>query len=317
MSVDENTAGTLVDAFIDAGGNVIDTADVYGAAEGVLGRILKGKREKVAIATKVGGPKGAGPFESGLSRKHIIASLETSLKLLQTDYIDLYQIHRWQDTAPIEESLRALDDCVRAGKVRYLGCSNVTGWQLATALGVANGNGLNPFISLQPEYNLLSRGADRELLPAAEYYNLGVLPWSPLAGGLLTGKYSLEGDPPEGSRGVMARMSPFAEVWNEKFTEHNFEIIDMVRTIAQEAEKTMVQVGIRWLLDDPPITAPIIGPKNMDQLNDYLGALGWQLDPEHKQRLDEVSEIKIQGYPYDSFKFFKKLERMVASGSKK
>ena len=223
--LDESDARAIVDRFIDAGGNFIDTANVYngGESETILGRILDRRRHDVVVATKVRGLMGPGPYESGLSRKHIMDSVDASLKRLQTDYIDLYQCHSWDPTTPIEETMRALSDLVDSGKVRYIGCSNFAGWQLATAMGLARQNGWAPIISLQPQYSLLSREVERELIPLAEFAGLAVLPWSPLGGGVLSGKYTLDNPALAGTRGETAVDGRFARSWNARFSKASFE----------------------------------------------------------------------------------------------
>lgn len=296
---DDATAIAIVDAYLEAGGNFFDTANAYGigASETVLGRALKGRRHEVALATKVCSPMGPGPFERGLSRRHIMQAIDDSLRRLQTDYVDLYQIHRWDTDTPIEETLRALDDCVKAGKVRYIGCSNVTGWQLSLALGVSERDRLASFVSLQPEYSLVRRDIERELVSACRYHDVAIIPWSPLGAGLLTGKYSLGEPPPPGSKGEFLLRGQHAGNWKSKFTERSFAIIDIVRSIAAEQGISMAQVALRWVMDQPGITAPIIGVSSVEQLRDNLSAADVHLEDEQMERLTINSAIDL-GYPY-------------------
>ncbi len=299
--LDESDARAIVDRFIDAGGNFIDTANVYngGESEAILGRILDQRRHDVVVATKVRGPMGPGPYESGLSRKHIMDSVDASLKRLQTDYIDLYQCHSWDPTTPIEETMRALSDLVDSGKVRYIGCSNFAGWQLATAIGLSRQYGWAPIVSLQPQYSLLSREVERELIPLAEFAGLAILPWSPLGGGVLSGKYTLDNPALAGTRGETAVDGRFARSWNSRFSEASFEIVGALREVAAGAGKTMTQTALRWLLQKPGVTSPIIGARALAQLDENLGATGWSLSEEQAERLDEASSFAL-GYPYES-----------------
>lgn len=296
----DDEARAIIDRYLDAGGNCIDTANVYGrgASEELLGRVLGPKRRSIVLATKVGGPIGPGPLDSGLSRRHLVDQVDASLRRLRTDWIDLYQIHRWDPTTPIEETLDALADCVRAGKVRYLGCSNLSGWQLAHSWTLAKERHQPTWIALQPEYSLLRRDSERELLPACAAFGLGIIPWSPLGGGLLTGKYRANEPPPPGSRGEQAQQSPFAAVWNARLTERTFQIVEAVRAVAEQCGATPAQVALRWLMDRPGITAPIIGARTPDQLKETLGALDLRLSPEATIRLDAASAIDL-GYPYE------------------
>lgn len=300
-ATDEADARRMVDAYLDAGGTCIDTADAYtkGESERMLGRILRGRRADVLIATKVGGVMGTTPDRAGLSRRHILASIDESLERLQTDYVDLYQTHHWDPAVPIEESLEALAECVRAGKARAIGCSNLTGWQLATALGICECNGWPAFVSLQIEHSLLQRGSEIERFPACEYHGLGVLAWSPLGHGILTGKYAPGEPAPEDSRGAAAEMSLTAAQWIAKLSERTFEIAAAVKEVAAALGRTPAQVALRWNIEQPDVTAPIIGARTPEQLADNLGAVGWRLPEEHLERLNAVSEVRLP-YPYIS-----------------
>ena len=298
---DENSSHAMVDRFLDAGGNFIDTANVYsdGISEEITGRALQGKRDQVVLATKVRFQSGPGPNDVGLSRRHIRLAVEQSLRRLGTDWIDLYQVHCWDNRAPLDETLSTLDDLVHEGKVCYLGASNYTAWQLAKSLGIAEGRGLQRFASLQPEYSLITRDIERELLPLCRAEDLAVLPWSPLAGGILTGKYAKGADLPSGTRGGEVE-EPITFTY--KLDDRAWGIVDAVQKIAAETGKTAAQVALNWVTYRPGITAPIIGARNLDQLEDNLGAVGWQLDEEHWKALAWASAFP-RGYPYDFIEY--------------
>ncbi|MEX0751072.1 MAG: aldo/keto reductase [Dehalococcoidia bacterium] len=262
----------IIDRALDAGINFVDTANVYstGRSEEATGEALKrnGKRQNVVLATKVHGKMGEGVNDLGNSRRHIIEQAEQSLKRLQTDYIDLYQIHRPQPDIPIDETLRALDDLVRSGKVRYLGTSTFAAWQLVESLWTSERLGLNRFVVEQPPYNLLDRRIERELLPAARTYGFGVIPWSPLAGGLLTGKYKRGEEPPEGAR--------FADTSNplyrRRLNDRIYDVVEGLEPMAQEKGVTLSQFALAWCMQQPGVTSPIIGPRTMEQLEDNLAS---------------------------------------------
>lgn len=295
---DEAGAHRILDTFTEAGGTFLDTADAYGqgVSEEVLGGWLKGRdRDGLVVATKVALPMGEGPNDAGLSRKHIIASVEASLRRLGTDYIDLYQTHVWDFKTPIEETLGTLDTLVKSGKVRYLGASNVSPGQLQRALDVADRRGWAPYVCLQPIYNLLAREVEWELLPQSEAAGVGVIPYSPLQGGWLTGKYrrGMTSVPP-GSR----ESHGDGESWRGRDNEETWRVVETVQAIADETEHTPSQVALRWLLDRPGVTAPIIGARTHDQLTDNLGAVGWELTEAQTARLDEASARPLP-YPYN------------------
>jgi len=262
----------IIDRALDAGINFIDTANVYsiGRSEEATGEALKrnGKRHDIVLATKVHGKMGEGVNDLGNSRRHIIEQAEQSLRRLQTDYIDLYQIHRPQPDIPIDETLRALDDLVRSGKVRYLGTSTFAAWQLVESLWTSERLGLNRFAVEQPPYNLLDRRIERELLPAARTYGFGVIPWSPLAGGLLTGKYKRGEEPPEGAR--------FADTSNplyrRRLNDRIYDVIEGLQPMAEEKGVSLSQFSLAWCMQQPGVTSPIIGPRTMEQLEDNLAA---------------------------------------------
>ncbi len=282
-------AYAIIDRAIDAGINFIDTANVYslGRSEEVTGEALKrnGKRHSIVLATKVHGNMGDGPLQSGNNRRHIIEQCEASLRRLQTDYIDLYQIHRPQPETPIDETLRALDDLVRAGKVRYIGSSTFAAWQLVESLWVAKELGLNRFVCEQPPYNLLDRRIERELLPMARTYGFAVIPWSPLGGGLLTGKYKRGEEPPEGAR--------FADTSNPLYRRRlNDRIYDVVEALAEMAQAkgvTMSQLALAWCMQQPGVTSPIIGPRTMEQFEDNMGALAVEITDDERKQIDRFA----------------------------
>jgi aryl-alcohol dehydrogenase-like predicted oxidoreductase len=291
----------ILDRFIDEGGNFIDTADVYsdGTSEEILGRWMKGKnRDDLVLATKVRFSTGPGTNDIGLSRKHILSGIENSLRRLGTDYVDIYQIHKWDEDTPIEETLAALNSLVQAGKVRYLGASNVAGYQLQKAIDVSHANGWEPFTCLQPLYNLLDRSIEWELLPVCRAEGVGVIPWSPLRGGWLSGKYRRSmSAPPAGTRIEDAEKQGWGERWSEYATERTWNVIDALLAIAEETGKTPAQTALNWVLTHPLITAPILGVRTMAHLEDNLGATGWALSGEQRARLNQASNIQPP-YPY-------------------
>ncbi len=292
---DEQTSKRITDRFVEAGGNFVDTANVYsrGVSEEITGRVIRDYREDVVVATKFRFPMGEGPNDSGASRKHIISACEASLRRLDTDYIDLYQIHCWDSSTPIEETLSALDDLVRAGKVRYIGCSNFTGWQIEKSVRVSEREGLARFDCLQPQYSLVVRDIEHEVLPVSREEGLGVIPWSPLAGGFLTGKYSREDAPPENTR-----MASWGDTWKRHATSDKFDIVDRVCEIADSRGKEPAQIALSWVKDRPGVTSPIIGARNVEQLDKNLGATGWSLEERELDSLEEVSAMSY-AYPYN------------------
>ena len=281
----------IVDRALDAGLNVIDTANVYnqGRSEEFTGQALRrnGKRARVILATKVHGTMaGDDPNAGGTSRRHILEQCDASLRRLQTDWIDLYQLHRPCPEIAIDEALRALDDLVRAGKVRYLGTSNHAAWQVVDGLWAAKELGLNRFVCEQPPYNLLDRRVERELLPMCQTHGIGTIPWGPLGGGLLTGKYRRGEALPAGTRyGDAAPDSNLAR----HVTRGIFDVSEAVAALAAEKGCTASQLALAWVAQQPGVTAPIIGPRTMEQLEDNLGALEVRLTPEECGRLDEVA----------------------------
>jgi aryl-alcohol dehydrogenase-like predicted oxidoreductase len=294
-SVSEADSYTVLSASYEAGINFFDTADIYsrwvegnpgGVSETILGNWIKKSgipRENLVIATKVRGKMGDGPNGEGLSRVHIMQAAEASLKRMQTDYIDLYQTHWTDESTPIEETLRALDDLVRQGKVRYIGASNYAAWELMQALWTSDKLGLARYDSLQPHYNLLGRAEfERELRAVCETYGIGVIPYSPLAGGFLTGKYHKDAELPADS----ARTSG---VQREYFNERGWNALAAVEKLAAEKSTNVSAIALAWMLADPVISSPIIGPRSLQQLNDNLAALVVTISPEEKAALDQVT----------------------------
>ena len=301
---DETLSHRMMDRFAAAGGNFIDTADVYsaGVSEEIVGRWLKGKdREDYVLATKVRfGTMGRDKVNrSGLARKHIAAEVDASLKRLQVDYIDLYQVHCWDRFTPLEETLSTLNDLVRAGKVRYIGASNYSGWQLQKAIDISRANGWEPFVSLQALYNLLDRELEWELLPLAREEGLGVLPWSPLRGGWLSGKYHRGMTAPvAGARIEKASKEGWSETWERYANEFTWTVVDALVAIAKERGKEPAQVALNWLLRQGGVTAPITGVRNMEQLESNIGATGWALAEDELGLLNAASDRPLP-YPYD------------------
>jgi len=288
MRCDIDQSRAVVEKAIDAGITLFDTADVYGGqgkSEEFLGQILKGRRNDVIIATKFGMKMGEGPHKSGGSRKYIMDAVEASLRRLNTDYIDLYQIHRPDPTTPIDETLRALDDCVRAGKVRYIGHSNFAGWQTAEAHYVAKQGNFTPFISAQNEYSLLDRRIEPELVPACNAYGLSVLPFFPLASGFLTGKYRQGQDLPAGTR--LANAGPMAA---RILTDKNYEMLGKLEEFAEQRGKTMVDLAIGWLASLPHVGSVIAGATRPEQIDQNVAAGGWKLTAEELAEVDAISK---------------------------
>jgi aryl-alcohol dehydrogenase-like predicted oxidoreductase len=287
-------AARQVDMCLDAGVNMIDTADVYslGLSEEIVGQVLVGRRERVVLATKARMPMGDGPNDAGLSRQHIVEACDASLRRLRTDHIDLYQVHEWDGQTPLEETVAALDDLVHAGKVRYVGCSNYSAWHLVKALGVADRLGATRFASQQVYYSLQAREVEYELVPVALDQGLGVLVWSPLAGGLLTGKYRRGRTGPEGARQLTQ--------WSEPPVRDREALYDIVEALVEVAEArgaSPAQVALAWLLGRPAVTSVIIGARSEAQLADNLGAADLELSAEERSRLDAVSAPPLI-YPY-------------------
>ncbi|GAA5113496.1 aldo/keto reductase [Pseudonocardia adelaidensis] len=299
----EEVSHAQLDRFLERGGNFVDTANVYsrGVSEEIIGRWLEkrpGVRDRVVIATKGRFSMGEGPNDVGLSRVGLTRALEASLRRLQVDSVDLYQAHAWDALTPLEETLRFFDDAVRAGKIRYAGVSNFLGWQLQKAAMLTDFLGLAPIVTLQPQYNLLVREIEFELTDVCEHENIGILPWSPLAGGWLTGKYRRDevptgasrlGDDPE--RGMEAYAPRNAQ-------ERTWQVIDAVGKIAAARGVSMAQVALAWAADRPAVTSVILGARTVEQLDDNLAAAGLHLSDEETQLLDAASDPIVGDYPY-------------------
>ena len=283
-----------LDVAIEAGVNLVDTADIYSAGESeeITGEALKGRRDDVLLATKARMVAGPGVNDGGASRHHLVRSVEKSLRRLQTDHIDLYQIHEWDGQTPLEETLEALDSLVRSGKVRYVGASNYSGWQLMKALAVADAHQYQRYVSQQIHYTLQARDAEDELVPLTLDQDLGILVWSPLAGGLLSGKYRRGQAYPEGSRHLSD--------WNEPPVHDEtklYDVVDVLVEIADGHGVSVAQVSLAWLLGRPGVTSLVIGARTDEQLADNLGAADLVLTDEERRRLDEVSATPLR-YPH-------------------
>jgi len=291
---DVEEATRLVDVCLEAGVNFFDTADVYsqGNAETILGRALAGRRDKALISTKGAFPMGEGPNERGSSRHHIVNACEDSLRRLGTDYIDLYFMHGFDGHTPVEETLRSLENLVRSGKVRYIGCSNFSGWQVMKSLAVSERLGLERYVAYQGNYSLIGRDYEWELMPLALDQGLGLMVWSPLGWGRLTGKIRRDAPLPEGriKAGGATGGPPVAD-------EYLYGVVDELDAVAQETGKTIPQVALNWLLQRPSVVNIVVGARNEDQLKQNLGAVGWNLSPEQVARLDAASH-RQPVYPY-------------------
>lgn len=294
---DQDASSAIVRKFIEAGGNFIDTANSYsnGESEVMLGVALKDfARDDLVIASKVWSPQGNAHTARGISRKHIVESCEKSLKRLGTDYLDLYQFHGPDPQTPIEEAMRAMDDLVRAGKVRYVGCSNFYGWQISRANGQAALNGWTPLVSAQHLYNLVRRDIEREVLPACDAEGVGMICWSPLAAGMLTGKYRGQDKPDLKSRIGHQAAITLPRYW----FDDALKMIDTLADVAKRIGKTSSQVALSWLLGDDRITAAIVGARSADQITENLEAGEFDLPAEVRQELTDAMPLKL-GYPYE------------------
>lgn len=296
-TADEDASYQILNASFEAGINFIDSADIYsrwadgnpgGVSETIIGRWIKQfhiPRDQIVIATKVRGQTGVGPNDEGLSRAHIILAVEASLRRLNTEYIDLYQTHWYDENTPIEETLSALSDLVHQGKVRYIGCSNYPAWRLTEAIWVSQTYNFARYDSIQPHYNLVNRAEfERELVEVCQTYGLGVIPYSPLAGGFLTGKYRKDNRPASERAGSVRKY----------FNDQNWALLERMEKIGKDQGRHSIsQIALAWLLSDPLITSPIIGPRTIEQLQDNLGAVGLRLLPEEKEILDKASVWKV------------------------
>jgi aryl-alcohol dehydrogenase (NADP+) len=296
LQSDEATAVAILDRAAEAGIDFLDTSDAYplggdlstrGVTEEIIGRWLHGKRERFIVATKCFVPTGPAPFEAGNSRKHIMSAVDASLRRLRTDYIDLYQLHGYDYATPIDETLGALDDLVHQGKVRYVGCSNFLTYQLVRAIGRSETLGLSRLDSVQPRYNLLFRQIEREMLPFCEEEGVGVIPYNPIAGGLLSGKHNRIAPPPEGSRFTLGLA---AQVYQDRYWhEREFQTVEDLRKLADQAGVSLVTLSVAWVLANKAVTAPIIGASRPEQLDASLAAVEYKLDPGLKQQMDELT----------------------------
>ncbi|MFG2888504.1 aldo/keto reductase [Streptomyces sp. NPDC048248] len=301
---DEKGAYAQLDRFVEAGGTFVDTADVYsaGVSEEIVGRWLASTsaevRDQVVIASKGRFPMGGGPNDVGLSRRHLDRALDASLRRLGVETIDLYQVHSWDPLTPVEETLGFLDDAVRRGKIHYVGLSNFTGWQIQKTVDVADFRGLARPVTLQPQYSLLSREIEWEIAPACASEGLGLLPWSPLGGGWLTGKYRRD-ERPTGATRLGENPERGVEAYDRRGrVERTWAVVDEVRTLAEERGVSMAQIALAWVADRPTVTSVILGARTIEQLTDNLAAAGLHLSEEERARLDEVSDPGAADYPY-------------------
>lgn len=299
-STPANEATRMIHAYLDAGGNHIDTADVYanGRSEEIVGAAIKNRRSDVILATKVRFPTGEGRNQAGLSRGYIVTAVENSLRRLQTDYIDLYYMHCWDPLTPLAESLRAFDDLVTAGKVRYIGVSNFKAWQMMKALGVSEQHGWHRFVAAQYQYSLVKRDIEYEFSDLCQSEGVSLTPWGPLGGGFLTGKYRPDQQPTDASEGRIATTAGHTEeAWSRRNTERNWRILEVVERIATKREATIPQIALAWVRAQPAVASVIIGARTMTQLEDNLGAAEIQLTADELADLDEVSALP-EMYPY-------------------
>ncbi|HTN86868.1 MAG TPA: aldo/keto reductase [Sorangium sp.] len=289
-------ATRLVDISLEAGMNMFDSADIYsdGLAEEILGQAIKGRRDQVIISTKATFRSGSGPNDVGSSRYHLVRSVEASLRRLQTDHIDLFQLHGFDALTPLEETLGTLDDLVRAGKIRYLGCSNFSGWHLMKSLAVSEKYGLSRYVAHQAYYSLVGRDYEWELMPLALDQKVGAVVWSPLGWGRLTGKIRRGQPLPEVSR---LRNKLVVENGPQMDDEYLYRVVDALDEVAKETGKTVPQIAINWLLQRPSVANVIIGARNEEQLRQNLGSVGWSLTPEQVAKLDAASKTRL-AYPY-------------------
>lgn len=290
----------IIHRYLDAGGNHIDTANVYagGRSEEIVGEALKGHRQNIILATKVRFSMGDGLNDQGLSRYHIAAQVEASLKRLQTDTIDLYYMHCWDSLTPLEESLRAFDDLVKAGKVRYMGVSNFKAWQIMKALATSDANHLNRFVAGQYQYSLVKRDIEYEFVDLCVSEGIGIVPWGPLGGGFLTGKYQPGEKPEDANAGRLAVMAEDTEeYWERRSTQRNWKIVEAVGKIARDRKHSYAQIALAWLRAKPFVSSIVIGARTLSQLEDNLKSAEIELSSEEMETLDRASKMP-ELYPY-------------------
>lgn len=293
-------AARMIDRYLDAGGNHIDTADVYadGRSEEIVGKAIAARRAQIVLATKVRFPRGDGPNEAGLSRHHIVEGVNASLRRLGTDYIDLYYMHAWDPVTPIEESLRAFDDLISAGKVRYIGVSNFKAWQVMKALAVSDAHGWSRFVAAQYQYSLVKRDIEYEFGDLCASEGIGITPWGPLGGGFLSGKYRRGQRPQAADEGRIATTpESYEESWERRATDRNWQIIEALGRIAEVRGVTYSQVALAWLRAQPTVASVIMGARTMQQLEDNLGAANLDLSDDEVAALNHVS-APPEVYPY-------------------
>ncbi|QIK65722.1 aldo/keto reductase [Nocardioides sp. HDW12B] len=302
---DEAESHAVLDAFVEAGGTLVDTADVYsaGVSEEIIGRWRQARpadvTDAVVLATKGRFPMGSAPNTSGLSRRHLTRALDSSLGRLGVDVVDLYQVHAFDAWTPLEETLRTLDDFVRAGKIHYYGLSNFTGWQLTKAVHVARSLGLAEPVTLQPQYSLLVREVEWEVVPAVLDAGMGMLPWGPLGGGWLSGKYRRD-QRPTGATRLGEDPGRGMEAWDRRGTEQTWDVVATVEAVAEERGVSMAEVALSWLTDRPGVTSTILGARTVEQVAANLRAVDLRLDEAERSRLDRASRPRVGDYPYGS-----------------
>ncbi len=305
---EESTRGTppaeaerMINRYLDAGGNFIDTSDVYadGRSEEIVGRVIKEKRDQIVVATKVRFASGQGPNDAGLSRRHILQAAHASLRRLNTDYIDLYYMHAWDTLTPLQESLRTFDELVTAGKVRYIGVSNFKAWQVMKALALSDSSEWVRFVAGQYQYSLVKRDIEYEFSDLFLSEGIGLMPWGPLGGGFLSGKYRRDQRPQAASEGRIATSSDDTEeAWQRRNTERNWQIVETVNEVAKERSATTPQVALAWLRAQPIVTSVILGARTLSQLEDNLGAANLELSAEEIAKLNQAS-APPELYPYN------------------
>jgi aryl-alcohol dehydrogenase-like predicted oxidoreductase len=281
--VDPDGTAAVIDRALEVGINLIDTANTYGGdrrSEEYIGLALKGRREDALIATKAAMSMGDGPNDKGASRLHLMSELEKSLRCLRTDYVDLYQVHFPDEDTPIEETMQALDDMVRQGKVRYVGCSNFMAWQVCEAIWTSRTYGLAPFVSVQPHYSIMERTIEAELVPFCREYDVGILPYFPLASGFLTGKYRRGQGAPEGTR--------LAEGDRGMFSDKNFDLLESLEAFASDRGRSVLELAFAWLLANPNVSSVIAGATRTDQVESNANASDWAMTPEEKAEVDAL-----------------------------